>query len=665
MATIAILVSLLANFHCSRRNETLISSLREVAETWSSFAVRVGTPAQIVRVLISTAGQATWVVSNLGCPQDVSPTCRKTRGELFNRGGSSTWNELGNYSLGLELNLFPSDNATYGLDTVALDITGNTTLENQTVAAISGSEYLLGTFGLGQQPTNLTNFTDPHPSFLTSLHDQHLIPSLSWSYTAGAKYPKIGAKEVFGSLTLGGYDAARFTPNGVSFDLAPDISRDLVVALRSITSTESDGSQNTLLSSAHLIFIDSTVPQIFLPPDACELFERTFGLVYNTTYGLYLVDDELHHNLTLRNPTFTFELGNNKTDGPTVDIALPYSSFALPYLPEFDSTPLRYFPIQRAANDSQLTLGRAFLQEAYVITDYHNSNFSVSQCRFEDSLEQRIMPIFPPGSQVTKVTAPSSTSDSKVRRPRLGRQETVGIIMGAVVGFLLLLALSYWLFRLRRRRNSSAGPAAAAIVSSAEETERSYRPNQQIPRSPDDRSLESLQSLKGFDAPGHDFVPEIAKNSWNFIRELPDSGKVELPENEKALELSHSIRSITPTPRPKPDHSAGALLIPWRRHAMRFSTTGILSPGNVVKYWMRLNGLSSQSESRDSRESSSTVARIKQSYLDRSLPPTPISESPQRFSYLAWSRVAERQHEMLNSESVVQEDPYQHRRGFF
>lgn len=35
---------------------------------WLSFALRIGSDAQVVRVLISTAGQVTWVVSTLGLP---------------------------------------------------------------------------------------------------------------------------------------------------------------------------------------------------------------------------------------------------------------------------------------------------------------------------------------------------------------------------------------------------------------------------------------------------------------------------------------------------------------------------------------------------------------------------------------------------------------------
>ncbi|KAL8911693.1 MAG: hypothetical protein Q9171_003183 [Xanthocarpia ochracea] len=160
---------------------------------WSSFALRIGNPAQVVRVLISTAGHATWVESHLACLQDGPKTCEEDRGGLFKSNESDTWEQLGFYSLGLGTNLGPSDNATFGLETVALDAsnaTGGPNLTNQIVAALSGDQYPLGLFGLGRQPTNLSDFTNPHPSFLTTLHSQRSIPSLSWSYTAGARYRK-------------------------------------------------------------------------------------------------------------------------------------------------------------------------------------------------------------------------------------------------------------------------------------------------------------------------------------------------------------------------------------------------------------------------------------------------------------------------------------------
>ncbi|KAL8711214.1 MAG: hypothetical protein Q9220_004359 [cf. Caloplaca sp. 1 TL-2023] len=404
----------------------------EAAGGWSSFNLHVGSPAQVVRVLISTAGQATWVVSTLGCPSDAGISCNDTRGDVFVTNASRTWNPEGFRPLDLELNLYPSDNATYGLDTVGLGFTsdnGAPSLPNQVVAALTGDEFVLGMFGLGQQPTNFTDFTDEnqHPSFLTSLHTQNLIPSLSWAYTAGASYR---LKGVFGSVTLGGYDAARFVPNDVTFNMATDISRDLVVGLQSIISSES-GSSTKLLPTQHYIFIDSTISYIILPSDACQAFEQLFGLVWNTTYELYLVDDQLHDILTARNPNITFQIGNSDEDGPSVNITLPYAAFDLTYKPSFDSTPIRYFPLKPAANDTQLALGRTFLQEAYLITNYENSSFSVSQAKFQDPIGQKIMPILPAKA--------SSTEQSLAG---LGQKEIAGIIVGSVLGFLLLLTVS-------------------------------------------------------------------------------------------------------------------------------------------------------------------------------------------------------------------------------
>src|SRR5207244_4162339 len=111
---------------------------------------------------------------------------------------------------------------------------------------------------------------------------------------------------------------------------------------------------------------DSTLPYIWLPLDACRQFEATFNFVWNETIELYLINDTLHSHLTTLNPTFTFTLGNDKTagSGEGINITLPYNSFDLTAYPPLVSNSTRYFPLKRAANDSQYTLGRVFLQEA-------------------------------------------------------------------------------------------------------------------------------------------------------------------------------------------------------------------------------------------------------------------------------------------------------------
>ena len=153
-------------------------------------------------MLISTAGENTWVVLPGGCPPgtpgiDTEETCTQSRGETFDPTKSSTWSAKGNYSLDIELNLGYNDPATYGFDTLSLGLSSNlTTLSGQVIAGIETYDFYIGYFGLGDQPSNFTSSQDntnlsgttPYPSSLTSLKNQNRIPSLSWAYTAGAYY---------------------------------------------------------------------------------------------------------------------------------------------------------------------------------------------------------------------------------------------------------------------------------------------------------------------------------------------------------------------------------------------------------------------------------------------------------------------------------------------
>ncbi|KAK5241174.1 hypothetical protein LTR16_009673, partial [Cryomyces antarcticus] len=202
---------------------------------------------------------------------------------------------------------------------------------------------------------------------------------------------------VLASLTLGGYDASRFVSNNLTITFAPNNERDLVVAIQSITTDKSSSGSNTLLPSSAPIFayIDSTVPQIWLPRSVCQAFEAAFGLIYDNATDLYLVNNTLHQSLVTRNASVKFTLGASLNGGQTVDITLPYAAFDLqaspPYRGLANST--AYFPLRRAANDTQYTLGRTFLQEAYLAVDWERANFNVSQCNWVDGVQQHLIAI--------------------------------------------------------------------------------------------------------------------------------------------------------------------------------------------------------------------------------------------------------------------------------
>jgi Eukaryotic aspartyl protease len=169
---------------------------------------------------------------------------------------------------------------------------------------------------------------------------------------------------VYSNLVFGGYDASRFEPNNMSFTFADDISRDLVVGIQSIKSTDSTSKTSTLMSDGILAFVDSTVPYLWLPTTVCNEFEKVFGLVWDPTTSLYLVNNTLHDSLLQINANITFTLGNSISGGETVDISLPYASFDLTAEYPLVTNTSQYFPLKRAADDGQYTLGRTFLQEA-------------------------------------------------------------------------------------------------------------------------------------------------------------------------------------------------------------------------------------------------------------------------------------------------------------
>ncbi|KAL8964949.1 MAG: hypothetical protein Q9183_004120 [Haloplaca sp. 2 TL-2023] len=157
---------------------------------WSSFDLRVGTPETLVRVLPSTAGSATWTIATEGC-EGQPANCTTDRGGLFNYNESTSWDELGPATLALELNLGFNQSGLAGLDTVSLGLnnaSGGPTLDSQITYGIATKAWYNGIFGLHPQPVYINDFDNSYPSFLSTLREQNLIPSLSWAYTAGAKY---------------------------------------------------------------------------------------------------------------------------------------------------------------------------------------------------------------------------------------------------------------------------------------------------------------------------------------------------------------------------------------------------------------------------------------------------------------------------------------------
>ncbi|MCJ1475099.1 hypothetical protein MMC13_003759 [Lambiella insularis] len=337
-------------------------------------------------------------------------------------------------------------------------------------------------FGVNPKPTNFTSIGENQASYMTTLKDQNLIPSVSFGYTAGNQYR---LKTVLGSLTLGGYDSARFSSNNVSFTFAPDDSRDLVVGVQAIKYIdESEHTQDLLDNDAGILaYVDSTIAELWLPESSCKAFEDAFGLVYDTVNQLYPINSTWHSTLKARNPNVTFTLGSEVSGGPTLDIVLPYSAFDLEASwPKYPNNTL-YFPLQRAANETQYTLGRTLLQEAYLIVDWERGNFSLSQCVWPDNLGSTIVPIYSPtyGTNSTN-SSPQSGSNTTSNNGN----NTIAIAVGVALGILVLVSTIavYLIIRHRKSQNAKrTGPKGKAELDNDGEHPRYEAPGSQTQKS--------------------------------------------------------------------------------------------------------------------------------------------------------------------------------------
>ena len=382
---------------------------------------------------------------------------------------------------------------------------GGATVNHSVVAGIATKDFYIGTLGLTPHGTNFTDFNNPQPSILKLLRDSGQILSRSWAYTAGAFYTP---KKTFGSLLFGGYDTSRFILNNLTIGLGPDISRDILVGVQSIISGEVN-----LLDQGIIAYIDSTIPHIWLPIQACQKFEHAFGLTWNPELDIYLINDTVHSKLVADNPTITFTIASSINGGDSVEIEMPYGAFDL----DWNGTS-HYFPLRRAQNETQYALGRTFLQQAYLIVDYDRNNFSVSQALFPDTgvAEHRI-PILEPSQNA----ATNSTSFTPQRHDgKIATSAIVGIVIGVITAVLLAVAILYF-FRRHRQAEEEASAKQQPFEKAELDAEDPAAKQTTPPSSKADIAEFAGSTQQATELP-NDALAETSAD-WMFPKEMPGS----------------------------------------------------------------------------------------------------------------------------------------------
>ena len=269
--------------------------------------------------------------------------------------------------------------------------------------------------------------------------------------------------------------------------------------------------------------------------------------------------------------------------------------------------------------------------KSYIITDYERSSFSVSQSRFETNSPVDLVSIQSIDKTDESVPGPSASPSVVLGHDHRHRDIVIGASVGAVVSLFLVIVAIFLAIRMRRRRTQKREASQVRY-----DNTKPY----------DEKPVELLASVGVY-------AQEIGNNSLIWpCREVPENGMVELPDEDSPSD-DHILSSRTSN-IPLPDEVA-----PQNRQSSQFITTSDMrnlrrthlstamsrsrransAPSNGTSDFETMIFACSQSEDFDpevdSITTSNTKTAIYSSYLrepldlDRSLPPTPISESPQ------------------------------------
>lgn len=325
----------------------------------------------------------------------------------------------------------------YGTDNVFLQ-QRDTPIFNSTLIAtmydVTG--YSTSMFGIFGNSITVKNWNTTYSGLVERPELKQATQSQSWSYTAGAFSLKQS-----GSFIFGGYDEARFNPAN-SIKAFRDISQinrnwasNLYVSLLNITDDDSPNRSLMPDFSGLNMNINTDVPHIWLPAEICQSFDKVFNLTRDLEHDLYLLDETMSAGIKKKNSTLNFQIAANVTTNETTNIIVPWSFMILST--SIDGKDRPYIPIRCTDNQKSFTLGRSFLQAAYLTVNHDDSTFRLGQALY-------------PGPNSSVVAMPSSAKTGQA----ISTGTITGIVCGLVVGAAILY-LSYLIWQRRKRAQAA------------------------------------------------------------------------------------------------------------------------------------------------------------------------------------------------------------------
>ncbi|RYP60819.1 hypothetical protein DL770_009924 [Monosporascus sp. CRB-9-2] len=381
--------------------------------------VSVGTPPQIVNLIVDTGSSDVWVLdsnadlcTSRSMQDEYGGGCIAT----FDPSESSTYTALSDAPFQIAYLDGSGANGTYFQDHINI---GGTEIESLQMGLADESTINSGLLGIGYSANVATMI--PYPNIIDLLEEQGLIAIRAYSLWLNAYSADMG------TILFGGVDTEKFVGELIAVPVLPDsrtgIYHSFTVTLSSLILSYADGSADPIIQQPVPVILDSGTTLTYLPPRIAYNIYSALGAVDDTLYtGLVYIDCTYLRNGS--GLTFDFQFGGSS--GPLVRVPVnemvldnvrEYIELGLPIPPgmPFADDDVCSFGIQPGDQGIYL-LGDTFLRSAYVVYDLENHEVAMAQAHINN-----------PGSNVLEITRDGIPDVSGVASQVTAEQTATGL----------------------------------------------------------------------------------------------------------------------------------------------------------------------------------------------------------------------------------------------
>jgi hypothetical protein len=182
-----------------------------------------------------------------------------------------------------------------------------------------------------------------------------------------------------GSAFVGGYDQSRVlgevTAQSYALYSLPIDLLDIGIGVAEGASPFTYPSKSGLLAQGNSsigvalpVLIEATIPYLYLPGSTCDAIASQLPVTFQADYGLYFwnTSDPQYMRIVTSPSYLSFTFRMNRSDSQNMTINVPFKLLNLTLEEPLAHTPIQYFPCRPMTNGASYTLGRAFLQAAFV-----------------------------------------------------------------------------------------------------------------------------------------------------------------------------------------------------------------------------------------------------------------------------------------------------------